>query len=306
VQVVCDFFEGGVVSEQQSTKTTGSDEGDVTKLDTPLGGLAPARRVLLAHHSIEVAAAEVRFAGPSGVPSGALGIALRDAARLAGIPLDNVEPAQRQNVALTITPQSQSSTFNGEQGWSLTSADRHLSVTVMRDVLIVQNTRYTRYSDSVGSVLAVLLPAIAEALTPEVVQRIGLRYINRLTDPAAAAPGVWRGRITPEVLGVLDHPDFGGRVVNMQQQFELALEVSAGALVRHGFFRDPSSQGAYSYLLDIDVYDTNAVGFDPVAIGDRARTLNRTSLALFQQLVRPEHRETMGPYDPDEKKGPQA
>jgi uncharacterized protein (TIGR04255 family) len=272
--------------------------------DTPLGGLPAAQRILLRNHAIELAALEIRFTGRGDAPTAAHGLALRDAARTAGIALDRVEMAERQDVSLTFTPGAgQTSTTDVTRGWQLFSADQRLAVTFMPDILIVQNTRYERYSASLGEVLAALLPAIVETSSPDLVQRIGLRYINRLSDPSARTPAAWRDRIAPEALGLLNHSQFGEQITSMQQQVELRLEESSGALIRHGTFQDPSSQGAYSYLLDVDVYDNSSERFVPTAICDRARRLNRTSLSLFQQLVLSAYRETMDPYEPSDMTG---
>jgi len=131
--------------------------------DTPLGGLPAAERILLRRNAIELAALEIRFTGRGDAPTAAHGLALRDAARTAGIALDRVEQAQRQDVSLTITPGAgQTSTTEVARGWQLFSVDQRLAVTFMPDILIVQNTRYERYSSSLGEVLAALLPAIVD------------------------------------------------------------------------------------------------------------------------------------------------
>lgn len=293
-----------VTTAGQSAPTGAQSDTPHADRDTPLGGLPAAERILLRRNAIELAALEIRFTGRGDAPTAAHGLALRDTARTAGIALDRVEQAQRQEVSLTFTPGSgQTSTSEVARGWQLSSADQRLAVTFMSDVLIVQNTRYERYSDSLGKVLAALLPAIVDTSAPDLVQRIGLRYINRLSDPTARTPAAWRDRIAPEALGLLNHSQFGEQITSIQQQVELRLEESSGALIRHGAFQDPSTQGAYSYLLDVDVYDNSSEKFLPTAICDRARRLNRTSLSLFQQLVLSAYRETMDPYDPSDKTG---
>src|SRR4051794_16853913 len=111
--------------------------------------------------------------------------------------------------------------------------------------------------------LNVFLPALQERLAPALVHRVGLRYINRLTDVEATTPQAWRGRIAPSLLGVIADQDYDDMITASQQQLELALEPSVGALLRHGAFRDPGVRGAYSYLLDVDVFSTSTNRFDP-------------------------------------------
>lgn len=269
-------------------------------IDAPYGGLPPAQRTILRAHHIELAVAEVRFGGAQPITAHH-GLALRDAAAKAGLALPVVEESQRQDVAFTVGPHGPATSHNIDNGWLLTTADRSVAITIFSDLLIVQHTRYTRFSESLRPALEAILPAVAQQLSPVFVQRIGLRYINRLNDSNAYSTTAWRGRITPAVLGVLEHDVLGGTVTATQQQIELGLD-DAGALIRHGAFRDAGTEGPYSYLLDIDVFNTTTDRFDAGRTVSLARKLNRTALALFHQIVLSEYRDTMGPYPAGDEK----
>jgi uncharacterized protein (TIGR04255 family) len=324
LRVDCDLVEDGATHTQQHRRpaiptpprpektidTDGSTDSsydthngqDATTIDdTPYGGLPWAERTLLRRHHIELAVAEVRFGGAEPLTA-EHGLALREAAERAGFALPHVEETQRQDVAFTLTPHGPATTQQVDRGWLLTSGDRSATVTIFHDVLIVQHSRYTRFRDSLRLALEAMLPALQTHLAPAFVQRVGLRYVNRLSDPEATHPTAWRGRITPTVLGVIEHDILGGAVASTQQQIELALE-DAGALIRHGTFRDAAAQGGYSYLLDIDVFTSGTERFDPLRTVQLARKLNRTALTLFQQVVLSDYRDTMQPYATTEDEG---
>jgi uncharacterized protein (TIGR04255 family) len=138
------------------------------------------------------------------------------------------------------------------------------------------------------------LGVAAEVIAPVGVARIGLRYIDRFTDREARTPAAWRGRIHDSLLGAVCHPAFGAVVESAQQQVELSLEPSAGAILRHGPFRDPAEGGAVSYLLDIDVFDSEPRVFDVAAVIARTQVLNRTAFSLFQSSLSAEYLHQLG------------
>jgi uncharacterized protein (TIGR04255 family) len=223
-----------------------------------------------------------------------VGLDLQSSASRAGLALPIVQPTQRQDVEVTVTPQGPTSSTNVQDGWQLASEDGALTISVLPDVLIIQSTGYTRFRESLGMPLNVLLSAVQERLAPALIHRVGLRYVNRLTDAEATAPQAWRGRIADSLLGVVADDDYV-TVTATQQQIEFALEPSVGALLRHGAFHDPGMRGAYSYLLDVDVFSTSTSYFDPEACFAIARRLNRSALSMFQQAVLSEYRATMQP-----------
>jgi uncharacterized protein (TIGR04255 family) len=59
--------------------------------------------------------------------------------------------------------------------------------------------------------------------------------------------------------------------------------------MRHGPFVDPANGGALSYLLDIDVFDTEPSRFDPMNLIERIEVLNRTAASLFQLVLTSEY-----------------
>jgi len=265
--------------------------------DVPLGGLTPAERVLLQKPQLELAVVEVRFVGAQEAVTSEQALAIRDAMDVAGYELPQVQPAQTQDLTLRIDNGEVEPEVNTRAaGWVLTSADGLFAATILPGVIAIQTTRYERWSNSLEAPLFAVLKSVGASLKPTIVQRIGLRYINRLHDEAASTIAAWTDAIAPSFFGVLNDPEIGPKAVACQQQVSLELGDTQGAVIRHGVFSDPSSRGMYSYLVDIDAFDHHSRAFSENDICDRARALNRTALSLFQQVVTREYRDTMDPY----------
>lgn len=257
----------------------------------PLGGLPQADRTLLTAPPLELAVVEVRFlADGTDVPS-AVGLALR--ARLAdlGFRFARLEQAKQGCVSIDMGSDTPPASHVEEValGWQLTTEDQHIHVTLMPASLTVQTTDYLRWSTSLRPVLKAALAAVGELRPPSLVQRVGLRYIDRFVDRSVRDAQGWRGRIDDRLLGPVLHPSIGLVTQQSQQQVELRLGENQGALLRHGAFLDPAAGGATSYVLDIDVFDAEPQTFDGDELARRAEQLNRTAASLFQASLTAEY-----------------
>lgn len=258
----------------------------MSETSAPLAGLPGADRTLLERPPLELAIAEVRLLSGLSTISDEVGLLLRDSLVAQGWQFPTLNVARAQHVAFTMTPEGASQQVSeGASGWQLISLDGATQVTVMPESLVVQTLAYERWSVSLRPLLEAALRALGEAISPSLYQRIGLRYVNRFTDPSASSPAAWSGRIRSELLGAACHGVLGPHVRGAQQQVELALEATSGALLRHGPFVDPGAANTTSYLLDIDVFDTQTARFDVPAIMGRAVALNRTAATLFQEAL---------------------
>lgn len=217
------------------------------------------------------------------------------------IALPRIQPAQKQQIALNIDSAGPSSQVEIQgQGWQLLAGDGVTAITVMPDSISVQTGRYERWSVSIQPILTALVGAIAKTLGPELIYRIGTRFVNRLVDVDADSPQAWIGRIDPVILGAVTSDTFGRLLVSTQQQMELRLGTSERALIRHGAFADAAQRNSYSYLVDTDVFTLESMRFSPESIERWTRLLNVTALSIFQQIVTPEYRDEMGPVEVDD------
>ena len=250
----------------------------------PLAGLPPADRTLLIRAPLELAIAEVRFVSSTDDLPAEVGLQIRRRLDDLGYRFARLERAQEGRVSIEMN-QSAAPASRLEQvatGWQLHSADGGSQVTLMPGAVVLQTNKYERWSVSLRPVLQALLTVTEEVNSPSLVNRIGLRYVDRFVEKASRSAADWVGRIDDTLLGPTEHPVFGGFVRSAQQQVELSLGDAHGALLRHGPFVDAAEAGAISYLLDIDVFDLEPTVFDVQDLLERAEILNRTAASLFQ------------------------
>lgn len=263
----------------------------------PLAGLPPADRTLLVRPPLELAVLEVRFVADSDDVPAELALQARERLAARGHSYARLERAQEGRVEIDMQPgaEPKSSVHQLAQGWQLHAADGSGQITLLPGAVVLQTTRYERWSVTMRPTLETLLAVTEDILMPAVVNRIGLRYVNRFVDTDARTPADWVGRIHESLLGAATHPVFDAQVRGAQQQLELSLGDAQGALLRHGPFVDAGAGGAVSYLVDIDVFDNEPVRFDAAALVHRAEVLNRTAASLFQATVTPEYLRTLQP-----------
>ncbi|MDP5184824.1 TIGR04255 family protein [Blastococcus sp. BMG 814] len=270
----------------------------------PLAGLPPADRTLLIAPPLELAVLEVRFVGDAADVPADVALAARERLAALGHSYVRQEQAQEGRIEIQMQPGAAPSSQVQQvaRGWQLHSADGTSHITLLPSAVVLQTTRYERWSVTLRPVLEALVAVAEDLLMPSVVDRIGLRYIDRFVDAEARTPADWRGWIHPDLLGAACHPVFGAHVRGAQQQVELGLGEAQGALLRHGPFADPAVGGAVSYLVDIDVYDAESIRFDTAELVRRAEVLNRTAASLFQATLTPEYlrslQRTDTPTDP--------
>jgi len=166
--------------------------------------------------------------------------------------------------------------------------------TLLPNLAIVQVRGYERWRTSLRPQLEAMLTATEQHAAPTIVQRLGLRYINRLTGTPGESPEAWARRIAPAFRGPLAEPSIGRLLRGAHQQLELALEPDVGAIIRHGLVPNPADN-EFGYLIDLDVFDTTSRVFSGDAIVDRIQRLNRTAFRLFQLMLTEEQIDKMDP-----------
>jgi uncharacterized protein (TIGR04255 family) len=186
------------------------------------------------------------------------------------------------SLASNASPAIQSS--QGLGGWRFTSLDGEWTVSVLPDFAGIETTRYDTWSAGFGERLEQLAAAVAKVISPAFEQRLGLRYINRLSDLPIARPSDWGRYLSAELAGPLLHPVFGGAITASQQILSLSLNASADitATLRHGTVEAPEG---VSYLLDIDVSRQTSREFDPQTIAMDANQFRGYAVRLFQSSL---------------------
>lgn len=257
---------------------------DPSKTDA-LGGLPAANTTLLANAPLEVAIIEVRFTPTRASFSATDATKIRDDLdRITGMDFPNIQPAQQKTLQVDLSVQGAAVTEGQADGWQIASATGTSVITLLPESVMLQTTGYERWRTSIREPLEILLAAVQRVAEPSLVQRIGLRYVDRFQDDTCRSVADWAGKIDSELLGPVRNRVFGSRIRTAQQQLEIAIDNHHGAILRHGPIQDPSKP-SIDYLLDIDVFRHFAKPFDAAEVVDAAERLNRTTLSLFQACV---------------------
>ena len=171
----------------------------------------------------------------------------------------------------------------GFAGWRMSSSE--WIVTIMPDSVALETSRYTSWDDDFRPRLAQLIDAVAGRISPTTEQRLGLRYVDRVTEPTVSSPHGWREYISEPFLGPIVHPTVGRHVRNSQQQTVLTLDDGFSALVRTGFALEGDTESDLAYLLDFDVFRSDVRAFEVESILTGAEALHDINIRLFQQAV---------------------
>jgi uncharacterized protein (TIGR04255 family) len=159
-------------------------------------------------------------------------------------------------------------------------------VTVTETAVALETTDYSTREDFCARG-AEIFEAVAETALPPVVDRVGVRYIDRLTgDALGKVPSYVRPELSA-LVGCVDAP-----LALHHSITESQIEVGAGGrmLVRSGQLPpavafDPALPpvSAESWVLDIDVFTAQAgIPFDPAELNRRLRSYAETAYAFFR------------------------
>ncbi|MGC1759000.1 MAG: TIGR04255 family protein, partial [Candidatus Cybelea sp.] len=177
-------------------------------------------------------------------------------------------------------------------GWRLQSEDGWV-IAISDDALSLETTRYSSWAYDFRRRLEAALSALNEIVAPEAESRLGLRFVDIITTPTVRSPGEWRGRISDWLLAPALHSNIGSALTATQQQLSLDLHDGSRAVLRHGTFMDAARDGAYTYLLDCDIFRERLLPFDLADIQNTADRFHLNALSLFQAMITPEFRDEL-------------
>lgn len=198
-----------------------------------------------------------------------------------------IERVQGSTVDIRLGPDTPQPMSLQETGWRLLSKDKHWTISIMPNYAALETSKYTTWSDDFKVRLHQLLDVVANQINPATERRLGLRYIDRLTEPIVQTPQGWDGYIAPELLGPILHEGLGPAVKASQQQIDLGAGDEVQCSLRHGVYSDPTHDGACTYVLDFDVYRNGIRAFDVAEIKATVKSFHELSLQLFQQAITP-------------------
>jgi uncharacterized protein (TIGR04255 family) len=174
-----------------------------------------------------------------------------------------------------------------QRGWKMRSDDQKWNAVVMPEFFSLETTDYDDWPDFRGR-LEVLTKAVASAVEPSLEQRIGIRFIDRITHPDVKAPKDWARWIDPAFLGPIAHAKIGEGITTSQQIIQLETGDGRSLILRHGAFSDPEGGGQLTYLIDQDCFVQRGRPFDVDQLLDAAESLHTLALQVFQQAITPD------------------
>lgn len=169
------------------------------------------------------------------------------------------------------------------RGWRMRDSGGSWTVTLMPDFFSVETTSYETWSDFSGRTKQVLNTVVDE-LHPAVEERIGLRFIDRITHPSVTVPADWRGLIQPAFLGPIES-GIGEAVAATQNVVQLGLDDGRNVILRHGAARETTPNGEAIYIVDTDcfVQRGRALSLDRALAS--IESLHSLALQLFQAAI---------------------
>lgn len=180
---------------------------------------------------------------------------------------------------------------HGVGGWRFASADDSIAVALTPVQLTLETGMYNGWEADFFPRLERVLSALAELVSPVFEQRLGLRYINNVDEPAVEQPRDWGNWIAPHLLGLAAHQDLGDLVRFVRQQAVLEFDDETRCTFNHGFAPDAARDGHLVYLLDFDVAREGMRPFRLAGVLETATKFNTYALALFQLSITPALRE---------------
>jgi uncharacterized protein (TIGR04255 family) len=174
--------------------------------------------------------------------------------------------------------------------WRFQSPDDVWRASLASNFVALETTQYQGHEDFFGRLQRVLA-VVNDIVVPPQVERTGVRYIQRLTDPDDLER--LREYVRPEILGVCSLEDDGARLTlcltQAQALFEDVHLTARWGLLPPNIGVDPAIDPAdtASWVMDIDVFDEYREPFDADTLTQRALDHSRRQYRFFRWAVEP-------------------
>jgi uncharacterized protein (TIGR04255 family) len=252
---------------------------------TPLN-LPEPDETRLANSPLELVVCQIRFENHPEVTDGEFATKFHAALGGQGGRYPKIDVAEEPVFGMTIGPTAVPSMETSTQrGWRMTSADGNWIVTLRSDHVALETSAYTTWAGDFEDRLNEIIDVVGDQIRPAFIQRLGLRYIDRIKELGIDSAQGWKPYIRPEFLGAIAHPDLGDGVVGAQQLLVLKPyeDQEVVCILRHGSL--PPEDGRVDYLLDFDIFRQEGRPFDAAQLKAEAQSFNKLALQLFQVIV---------------------
>jgi uncharacterized protein (TIGR04255 family) len=255
-----------------------------TVIDHPFGPAVP--EVPLKQAPLALVVAQVRFPTVASIAEGETFIAPFQEKLRAEYPVMRHE----QQTQLLLGPEGPIQQNTGRI-WKFTQAKGPWSITLAADFLALSTPTYTSRAEFFDRFDGAMR-ALVEWLSPPICDRLGIRYVDRIDDPALL--GKLDQFLRPEMLG-LSRVKTGDKKVSEQHSLadatfrhddEFEMHARWGLLPPQATF-DPTFTASEntSWVLDIDTYTTSPSDFSSVDLATRARQFAERTYRFFRWAV---------------------
>jgi uncharacterized protein (TIGR04255 family) len=174
-----------------------------------------------------------------------------------------------------------------QTAWRFSDIESHWRVSLAPDFLALETTAYTSRSDFLERLREVVV-ALDEHIEPKLVDRLGVRYIDRIV--GQGVDGISK-LVRPEVRGITGTPA-ASHVLHALSESMFALD-GARVLARWGRLPaggtvDPAAiepTNEPSWILDLDMFSSEPVPFAVDHIVDNARRFAQRIYTFFRWAV---------------------
>jgi uncharacterized protein (TIGR04255 family) len=174
-----------------------------------------------------------------------------------------------------------------ETTWRFKDVENHWRLSLAPEFLALETTHYTSRADFLDR-LGRGLAALEQIIDPKVVDRLGVRYLDRVTGPGfKQLPTL----IAPELLGILTSP-LQNYVRHSITESLLAVDDGVirirSAVLPPNATHDPTALEPVnepSWILDLDMFHERAQPFEAEAVRARAARFAERLYTLFRSVV---------------------
>jgi len=242
----------------------------------------PPAEVALANAPLVRVIAQLRFPLVASIEQREFIAPFQEAIR-ATYPILRQEQTQQLLFGANIAPSVRST----NTAWRFNSEDGHWRVSLTSDFLALETTKYASRNDFLKR-LEMVVTALAAQIDPKLIDRLGVRYIDRISGDALAEIGKL---VRPEVRGLIGGPASASVSHSITETIFTKDDVQA--LVRWGQLPphvtvDPAAiepSELPSWILDLDMFSSKPMPFSVEGVIADARRYMERLYTFFRWAV---------------------
>jgi uncharacterized protein (TIGR04255 family) len=212
------------------------------------------------------------------------GLAVHELLGGKGGPFPSIEQVQGGNMTIQLGASPSTAQSVGPVGWRMTSPDRGMAAAFHVDSLTVETTAYGRWEGDFQEQIGTALNALMEAVGPVSEHRLGLRYVDRITDLNLNRPADWTEWLKPWTLGPVAVSELADASAATEITTVFNVDSEVVARMRVAVF--PEGDGHIG-VIDTDVARESEREFDPEGILAASEDFHTTAKQLFLAALEP-------------------